>query len=147
MIDSAEYLIVNELSERHKQQLLPLYQNEWWSKNRSAHDVETILKGSSFVVGLVHKISDDLIGFARVLTDYFKYAYVYDVIIVPKYRGRDLGKYLIEQALNHPILKEVKYIELTCLEGMCSFYEQFGFTKDYNASVPMRRSNLNSTVS
>lgn len=142
MIKSNEsYEIISCLSDKHKDQLHKMFKNEWWSKNRTRSDVDAVLSGSSFVVGIVHKDTDELIGFARVLTDYFKYAYVYDVIVSSHQRGNRLGHKIIDAVINHTHLQKVKNIELTCSESMTKFYEKYGFSTNYKDTVPMRRSD------
>jgi len=144
MNNSQKYDIVFELSDQQKDQLHELYRKEWWTKDRSRKDINHILDGSSFVIGVV---ADRLIGFARVLTDYYKYAYVYDVIVDEKWRGHGLGKLILENIIQHPRLYDVKYLELTCADEHIQFYEKHGFSRDFGATYPMRRPNPESNVS
>ena len=136
-----DYVPIYELGEQHKEQLLLLYKNELWSKNRTRRDLDTILGGSTLVFGIVHAPTNDLVGFARVLTDFFKYAYIYDVIVDKKYRKCGLGHALMQTILTHPKLQDIKCLELTCIGEMAPFYEKYGFSKDYGTAVPMRRLN------
>lgn len=79
-----------------------------------------------------------LVGFARVLTDELRYAYIYDVMAVEHLRGQGLGKLIMQHILSHPKLKNVKYFELTCVPEMVDYYKKFGFTEDYGKVVAMR---------
>ncbi len=45
--------IIHCLDDQHKNDLLSLYQGEWWSKDRTPEDVEIILANSSFYIGIV----------------------------------------------------------------------------------------------
>ena len=134
-----EITVVHELTIAQKQDLLALYKNEWWSADRTLEDIEIILAKSSLIIGLLDLTSSRLIGFTRVLSDYFKYAYIYDVIIHREFRGLDLGKKLLDLVLQHPELKNLTSIELTCRKNMMSFYQKFGFTENYGESIAMRR--------
>lgn len=145
MLDGYEF--INTLSESHKDQLLELYNNEWWSKDRKREDIEKILQGSSFIVGIINKSNTDLVAFARILTDYFKYAYIYDVIVKENHRNFGLGHVLLEAVIQHPKLKDLKCIELSCLEEMKPFYEKYGFSDKYEISIPMRKVNHESKIS
>lgn len=80
-----------------------------------------------------------LVGFARVLTDRFKYAYIYDFIVDPSFRKRKLGKYLLTHILEHPTVNKMQCVELTCRLEMIPFYEKFGFSADYSPAVAMRK--------
>lgn len=46
------------------------------------------------------------VGFARVVTDRAVFAYVCDVFIHEDYRGRALGKWMMECMLSHPDLQD-----------------------------------------
>ena len=140
---SIQYKLVHKLSEDQQSQLLNLYRKEWWSKNRTPEDVNIILQHSSLLFAYIQEESARLIGFARVLSDFYKYAYIYDVIIEPSYRKLGLGKKMIDSILQHPQLNCLKNIELTCLHEMAPFYEKFGFSKNYGTTIPMRKSNPN----
>ena len=75
------YRIVEQLDETHVEQLVALYENEWWSKGRNRDDVRKMLEHSDIVFGLVEAESNRLVGFARVLTDRIYRATLYDVIV------------------------------------------------------------------
>jgi len=48
------------------------------------------------------------VGFARVITDYATFAYIADVYVAIEYRGRDLGKWLMETIREHPELQGLR---------------------------------------
>ena len=131
--------VINSISEDQEKDLLALYKNEWWSCDRTENDVKVILKNSSLIFGLVDTNTNKLIGFTRVLTDFFKFVYIYDVIIDPKYRDMKLGKKLINTVLEHPAIHGINSVELICKKEMMSFYKQFGFTENYGESIAMRK--------
>ncbi len=131
--------IVDRLSDEQKQQLLRLYKNEWWSAGRDINDVEIIIKNSSFIIAFINKIDNELIAFGRVLTDNYIHAYLYDIIIHPSFRGIGLGKKLVNTILNHKKLCNIRNIELICRKELIPFYEQFGFSSDYKASIALRK--------
>jgi ribosomal protein S18 acetylase RimI-like enzyme len=137
MNDDINITIISELSDEHKNQLLNLYQHEWWSTGRTMADLETVLSGFSFIIAFVDT-NNKLIAFCRVLTDQFKYAYIYDVIVDKEYRKTGLGKKLIESVLNHEKLNKISNFELVCRKELIPFYKQFGFSDDYGLSVAMR---------
>ena len=49
--------------------------------------------------------ADVMAGFARVITDYARFAYLADVFVLPEHRGRSLGSWLVECVLAHPALR------------------------------------------
>jgi GNAT superfamily N-acetyltransferase len=66
-------------------------------------------------------------GFARVISDYATYAYLGDVFVLEEYRGRGLGKWLMECILRHPRLQGLRRWSLVTRDAH-GLYAQFGFT-------------------
>ncbi len=69
------------------------------------------------------------LGFARVVTDYTRAAYLVDVFVVAAERGMGLGSWLIECVLSHPELTSVERWLLGTRDAH-TFYERFGFRRD-----------------
>ena len=67
-------------------------------------------------------------GFARVITDRTTFAYLCDVFVLEAYRGRGLGKRLIEAVRAHPDLVGLRRFLLTTRDAH-GLYEQFGFQR------------------
>ena len=140
-----EYLIVNTLNESDQMQLIELYRNEFWCNTRQCHDVETMLKNTDIVVG-VKTNENELIGFVRVLTDYVYKATIYDLIVHPNWRKRNVGKLLMDTIISHRDLKNIEHIDLSCLPAMCPFYEKWGFTTEMGELGFMRKFNKKNRV-
>ena len=96
----------------------------YWAKGRSYDAVRRSIEGS-LALGL-HD-GDEQIGFARVITDYATKAYLCDVFVIDAYRGKGLGKWLIETALDHPRLRLVRKWTLATSDAR-GLYERYGFT-------------------
>jgi ribosomal protein S18 acetylase RimI-like enzyme len=69
---------------------------------------------------------DAQIGFARVVTDRATFAYLCDVYVLEDYRGRGLGKRLIDEVTRHPDLAGVRRFVLVTRDAQ-SLYEPFAF--------------------
>lgn len=96
----------------------------YWAKNRSP---EVILRSmqNSLVFG-VYDI-DRQIGLARVVTDYATFAWLCDVYILKEYRGRGIGKWLMETILAHPDLQGLRRFLLATRDAP-ALYSRYGFT-------------------
>ena len=68
----------------------------------------------------------ELVGFGRVITDYATFAYIADVFVMPAYRKRGLGKWLIEVMLAHPALQGLRSWGLKTREAQ-ALYRGLGF--------------------
>jgi GNAT superfamily N-acetyltransferase len=86
-----------------------------------------ILAGALFTVCALHE--GNVVGCARVIGDGGLYFYPQDVIVLPRFQGRGLGKRLME-----PIMRYLdehalpgSFAGLMAAEGVSGFYRQFGF--------------------
>lgn len=66
------------------------------------------------------------VGFARVISDRATIAYLADVFVLPNYRGRGLGKWLVECVLAHPELQGLRRWVLVTRDAH-ELYRRFGF--------------------
>lgn len=66
------------------------------------------------------------IGFARVITDYTRFAYLLDVFVLEEYRGRGLGTWLTECLMEYLTSFGLRKIMLGTNDAQ-DFYRKFGF--------------------
>ena len=100
----------------------------YWAKGISREIVEKSVS-NSFCFGVFLK--DQLVGFAKVITDYSTIAYLGDVFILNEYRGIGLSKLLMENIMNHPDLQGLRrWILLTA--DAHELYKKFGWTNIQN---------------
>ncbi len=76
--------------------------------------------------GMYHQ--DRQVGFARVVTDCATIAYIGDVFILEPYRGKGLGKRLIETIMGHPELQGLR-LWLLGTKDAHGLYGKFGFQR------------------
>lgn len=102
-----------------------LAEESYWARGRS---LETVLRAieHSVCLGLYQQLEDQQIGFARAITDFATYAYLADVFILAPYRGRGLGKWLVQTMLVHPELKGVPNWALKTANAH-GLYVRYGF--------------------
>lgn len=120
--------IVNQLSERHFQDLMNLYNERSWTKTRTSNEVRTMID-NSYIFGLCDSESDKLIGFTRVVTDYVFRATIYDVIVLEQFQGQGFGRLLLEAVVNSTLIKSIERVDLFCADNKVMFYEKWGFEK------------------
>jgi GNAT superfamily N-acetyltransferase len=66
------------------------------------------------------------VGFARVISDYATYAYIGDVFVLESFRGRGLGKWLMECIMQHPRLQGLRRWSLVTSDAH-GLYAPLGF--------------------
>lgn len=138
MNEQSEFSVTAELAEKQIDQLVALYRNEFWCNERKRSDVDKMLANSDIIIGVEDK-AHDLVGFARVLTDHVYKAIIFDVIVHPRWRGKKIGRLLMDAVINHSELRGVEHIDLNCLPEMYKFYEHWGFTAEVGELGFMRR--------
>lgn len=107
----------------------------YWGQGRTIETIQTCIANSlNFGVYLDGK----QIGFARAVTDYAQFAYLFDVFIDEAYRGKGYSKELMAFILNCEELKNIKTWGLTTKDAH-GLYKQFGFTELTNPENLMRR--------
>jgi GNAT superfamily N-acetyltransferase len=70
----------------------------------------------------------EMVGFARVVTDYSTFAYLGDVFIVEAHRGRGLAKWLVAVIASHPELQGLRRWMLATRDAH-ELYRRVGFTE------------------
>jgi GNAT superfamily N-acetyltransferase len=95
----------------------------YWAQGRPREATERAY-AHSLVFGLYD--GSRQIGVARVLSDRAVFAYLMDVFIHEDYRGRGLGKWLLESVMSHPDLKNVRRWMLATRDAH-ELYSRFGF--------------------
>jgi GNAT superfamily N-acetyltransferase len=100
-------------------------------------DRETVGRGlaGSLVFSLIDPDGAQA-GFARVVTDRTRFAWLADVFVLEAHRGRRLGVWLVETVLTHPDLIDIRMLLGTA--DAHTLYERFGF-RPVDASRMMER--------
>ena len=113
-----------------------LSNTSYWAEGRSR---ELVLKSmeNSLCFGLFTG-SGEQIGFARLVTDYVVFAWLMDVFIEASYKGKGLGKKLVQHIVELPHLRQVNGIGLRTKDAH-GLYEKFGFQKIGDAENWMLR--------
>ena len=101
-----------------------LSEESYWAKERTREQTMLAIK-NSLPFG-VYK-GENLIGFARVVTDYATFAYLGDVFILEEFRGQGLSLWLMETIVNHPDLQGFRRWILATRDAH-ALYEKFDFT-------------------
>jgi GNAT superfamily N-acetyltransferase len=96
----------------------------YWAKGRSREKMEAAIAGSARVIG-VYAPDGSQAGFLRVISDSTTYAYLADVFVLERHRGRGLGVELVREAVETEPWKQMSWHLRT--SDAQSLYERFGF--------------------
>jgi GNAT superfamily N-acetyltransferase len=118
-----EYIITTDKSKMDIPVIHSYLTRSYWSEGIPVETVAKAIDGS-ICFGLFH--GDRQIGVTRVITDKATFAYLCDVFIDESYRGKGLGKWMIEVILEQEYLQGLRRITLTTRDAH-GLYSQYGF--------------------
>jgi N-acetylglutamate synthase-like GNAT family acetyltransferase len=98
--------------------------HSYWAEGIQVDLVKRSIE-NSLCFGIYH--GEKQVGFARVISDFATFAYLADVFIIPKERGRGLSKWMMQAILDHPYLQGLRRFTLATKDAH-DLYAQFGFT-------------------
>ena len=127
-VEKNNYFISTDKSKIDIEYVHGFLSQSYWSPGVPIKVVKKAMKGS-LCFGVYYQ--DKQIGYARIVTDRATFAYLADVFIDENYRGKGLGKWLVEAILAHPHLRGLRRI-LLAIKDAHKLYEQCGFTSVSN---------------
>lgn len=103
-------------------------------KELKSKQAQTGINNSSYIVSAVN--GDETVGMARVVSDGGYVAIIVDVVVLPEFQGKGIGKTMMNMVMEHIRSNiaegEGVSIILMSAKGKESFYKQFGFNERPN---------------
>ena len=99
----------------------------YWASHVPRDHIIASIK-SSLVYNLIDDRLGQQVGFARVVTDHVRLAYMCDVFILDDHQGQGLGAWLIETAMADPRLAGIGHWVLATSDAQ-PFYRKLGFVE------------------
>jgi GNAT superfamily N-acetyltransferase len=96
----------------------------YWSKGIKIDEVKKGAANSALVIGAFH--GSEQIGYARVVSDKTRFAYILDVFVDERYRRNGIGQMMVNRILTHDSLKDV-YQWLLITKDAHGVYGKSGF--------------------
>lgn len=120
-----EFLISDDKLRMDKDVVLDFLSRSYWA-NKRPHDRTIKAIENSYCLG-VYK-DEEQVGFARVISDGATFFYLCDVFVLEEYRGKGVGKKLVEVIVNADEFDGMMGL-LGTLDAH-GLYEKYGFIKD-----------------
>lgn len=107
-----------------QESILRMLRATYWASEVPPPDLwESILNSRAYGM---YSPDGEQAGFARIVTDATRFAWLSDVYILPVHRGRGLGKWLIETVISDPALAKVRRMLLSTNDAH-ALYKEHGF--------------------
>jgi GNAT superfamily N-acetyltransferase len=97
----------------------------FWSTGIKIDEVKKGAANSALLIGVFYE--DEQIGYARVISDKTRFAYILDVFVDERYRKKGVGQLMINNIIKHEDLKDV-YQWLLITKDAHGVYAKSGFT-------------------
>lgn len=98
--------------------------NSYWVRGISEERMRRVIQNSNLCFGLYE--GEAQIGFARIVTDFTRFAWLSDVFVLPEKQGHGLGTWLVQCVREHPDMREVDFWLLKTRDAH-DLYSKFGF--------------------
>ena len=118
------YRIVEGSEKIKVEEVARLLKMTYWADTRPIEKIRKSMDNSE-CYGLFIEGIDQLVGFARVITDYATTYYLCDVIIDNEYQHSGLGKALVSHIASMPRYAELRGLLLT--KDAHGLYEKYGY--------------------
>lgn len=103
-----------------------LYKDAGWIEDPAPEKMEKALDHDS--LWFVARNSDGaILGAGRIITDYARYAFIVDVIVLEACQGEGIGTRLMDAILTECHDLNIDSVNLWPSKGKVPFYERFGF--------------------
>ncbi len=123
-VQKDQYTISTDPARLDMDAVVDMLTRAYWAVGRPREKTERAYQ-NSLVFGVYD--GDRQVGMARVVTDFSIFAYLCDVFIHEDYRGRGLGKWLMQTIMEHPDLKDMRRWLLVTSDAH-GLYSQYGFS-------------------
>jgi len=130
----SEFRISTDKNEISAEFIYNYLRRTYQSKSRNYQEIRKSIE-NSLCYGLFHGAKQ--IGFARIVSDLSTIYMLSDVFILESYRGRGLGKWLMECIVNSPELKNL--IGLLATKNAQGLYRKYGFRSPNDPRMMMLR--------
>jgi GNAT superfamily N-acetyltransferase len=119
-------------------EIVSLYRSAgWWHDGEDdPAQVPGIIRGSLVFVVAVDGKSGTAVGMGRAISDGVSDAYIQDLVVLPGYRGRGIGKTILQRILAACRDHGIGWIALIAERGTGDFYRGHGFAVE-EGDVPM----------
>ncbi len=121
---------IKVITSADRQAVKNLYQQAgWWEESDESPDgcawIDTLVSQSFCFVGAFS--GGEMIGMGRAVSDSVSDAYIQDVVVLKKFRGRGIGAAIIQKIIYYLKTSRIGWIGLIAEPGTQAFYQRLGF--------------------
>jgi ribosomal protein S18 acetylase RimI-like enzyme len=121
---------VRAVTEWDAGEIVSLYRSAgWWQEDRDdPAEIPDLIRGSFVFVVAVDRTSGKAVGMGRAISDGVSDAYIQDLVVLPGYRRRGIGRAMLARILAVCRERGIGWIALIAEGGSGDFYRRHGFS-------------------
>lgn len=122
-------IIYKEKIHPEVEDFFELFESTGWNEEYGLdmHELHQAIV-SSWCMCTVHD-DEKLVGFGRVISDGRLHALITEMIVLPEYQGRGIGKQILKILTDVCAKAKIRDIQLFSAKGKAGFYEKYGFKR------------------
>jgi GNAT superfamily N-acetyltransferase len=120
-----EYVLKSGFNEMNFGQVTCMLNKSWWVLGIKEAEVVKGAQNSALIVGAFTREGQQ-VGYARVISDKTRFAYILDVYVDENHRRKGIGQNMIKYILSHPELRDVYQWALKTQDAH-GVYKKVGF--------------------
>jgi ribosomal protein S18 acetylase RimI-like enzyme len=136
-MDDEDGIRIELVKTWEKEEIVQLYRaGGWWKEWMDPSLLQELISGSYIFSVAVDTSSGKPVGMGRVISDGTSDAYIQDVIVLPDWRNKAIGRMIVSALLESCLSRGISWIGLIAQPGTEDFYRSLGF-KPMKGHVPM----------
>jgi ribosomal protein S18 acetylase RimI-like enzyme len=99
----------------------------WWKDEYNASSLKDLIKGSFAFAVAIDSNSKKAIGMGRLISDGISDAYLQDLIVIPTFRKKGIGKQIAQTLIDYCKKRKITWLGLISEPDQDGFYKKLGF--------------------
>jgi ribosomal protein S18 acetylase RimI-like enzyme len=133
--DAIEILIIREGDLKG---IAELYRSGgWWKEQWETSGIARIITGSFAFAVAIERSTMKTVGMGRVISDGVSDAYIQDLVVLPAYQKRGIGRRILGALITYCNAHDIRWIALIAEPGTQDFYHVSGFV-GMEGYIPMK---------
>ena len=109
-------------------EIMELYKTGgWWKDTYNASSLKYLIKGSFAFAVAIDSNSKKAIGMGRLISDGISDAYIQDLIVIPTFRKKGIGKQIAQTLIDYCKKRKINWLGLISEPNQDGFYKKLGF--------------------
>jgi GNAT superfamily N-acetyltransferase len=136
-MDVGGQIRVELVNSWEEEQIAELYRvGGWWKDYMDPARLGDLISESYLFAVAIDISANKSVGMGRVISDGIADAYLQDVVVLPEWRNKGVGKMIVSKLLECCRSRSIGWIGLIAQPGTDAFYESLGFVH-LEKHVPM----------